>query len=61
MTEPRPYEQLIHTLGTELTPVRRLRSPAWRTLGWLALIATPASTPRFTGRYPVRITAFPSI
>jgi hypothetical protein len=26
-----------------------------------ALIATPNSTPRFTGRYLVRITAFPSI
>jgi hypothetical protein len=37
------HERLIQTLGTELAPVRRLRSPLQRMLGWLALLVLLAA------------------
>lgn len=41
--DPRPQE-LIATLGAELTPVRRLLPPWLRALGWLAVVAAIAAT-----------------
>jgi hypothetical protein len=37
-----PHERLIQQLATDLTPVRRLRSPSIRALGWLAVVAITA-------------------
>ena len=37
-----PHERLIQHLATELTPVRQLRSPSIRALGWLAMVAATA-------------------
>jgi hypothetical protein len=42
MADVPSHESLIQALGAELAPVRRLRSPAWRTLGWIALLAALA-------------------
>ena len=42
MSEPRSLDGLIHALGTELVPVRRLPPPWLRTLGWLAVVAALA-------------------
>lgn len=36
------HERLIRELASELAPVRRLRSPAVRALGWLAVVAATA-------------------
>lgn len=38
MTISPSSQQLIHSLSAELTPVHRLRSPAARLLGWIALL-----------------------
>jgi hypothetical protein len=35
-------ESLIQALGADLAPVRRLRSPLWRTIGWGVLLAALA-------------------
>jgi len=35
----RSHDDLIRALGDELTPIRRLRPPALRALGWLAIVA----------------------
>lgn len=43
MSHPRFHDGLIHTLGTELVPVRRLPPPWLRTLGWLAAVAAIAA------------------
>jgi len=37
------HESLIQSLGADLAPVRRLRSPMWRTVGWGLLIAALAA------------------
>lgn len=37
-----PHERLIRHLAADLAPVRRLRSPAIRALGWLAIVAAIA-------------------
>ena len=37
-----PHERLIQHLATELTPVRQLRSPSIRALGWLTMVAATA-------------------
>src|SRR5262249_49164881 len=37
-----PHERLIQHLATELTPMRRLRSPSIRALGWLTMVAATA-------------------
>jgi hypothetical protein len=42
MSDPRSYEALIDRLGAELVPVRRLRPPSLRTLGWLLVVAAIA-------------------
>jgi hypothetical protein len=34
----RSHDDLIRALGDELTPVRRLRPPAFRAIGWLAIV-----------------------
>ncbi|MGN2253624.1 NrsF family protein [Frateuria sp. GZRe12] len=39
MADPHAHDQLIASLGAELAPVRRLRPPWLRTLGWLAVVA----------------------
>lgn len=39
MADLHAHDSLIHSLGAELTPVRRLRPPWLRTLGWLAAVA----------------------
>lgn len=39
MAEPHSNDRLIAALSAELVPVRRLRPPWLRTLGWLALVA----------------------
>lgn len=39
MSDTSRHEALIDTLGAELTPVRRLLPPWWRTLGWLLVVA----------------------
>ena len=39
MAEPHSNDRLIVALSAELVPVRRLRPPWLRTLGWLALVA----------------------
>jgi hypothetical protein len=39
MADPHAHDRLIATLGAELAPVRRLRPPWLRTLGWLAVVA----------------------
>ena len=43
MSDPRSYEALIDRLGAELVPVRRLRPPSLRTLGWLLVVAAIAA------------------
>ena len=43
MADAPSHESLIHALGAELAPVRRLRSPAWRTLGWIFLLLALAA------------------
>ncbi|MCX7514266.1 NrsF family protein [Frateuria hangzhouensis] len=42
MADPRAHDRLIAALGAELAPVRRLRPPWLRTLGWLAVVAAIA-------------------
>ncbi|MBA2078975.1 NrsF family protein [Rhodanobacter sp. PCA2] len=42
MSDTRRHETLIDALGAELVPVRRLRPPWLRMLGWLALVAVVA-------------------
>jgi len=42
MAEPHAHDQLIASLGAGLAPVRRLRAPWLRTLGWLAVVAAIA-------------------
>jgi len=37
------HDSLIHALGAELAPVRRLRSPLQRAIGWSALLALLAA------------------
>jgi len=34
-----PHDSLIRSLGSDLKPVQRLRAPALRALGWLAVVA----------------------
>lgn len=43
MAEPRTPESLIHALGQQLTPVRRLPPPWLRTAGWLLAVAVIAA------------------
>lgn len=43
MTDPHAHDRLIAALGAELAPVRRLRPPWLRTLGWLAVVAVLAA------------------
>ncbi|WP_049623309.1 NrsF family protein [Frateuria defendens] len=43
MSDPRSHHSLIAALGAELAPVRRLRPPWLRTLGWLAVVALIAA------------------
>ena len=43
MTEQQPVATLIHALGAELAPVRRLPPPWRRTLGWLLAVAAIAA------------------
>ena len=42
MADPHAHDRLIASLGAELAPVRRLRPPWQRTLGWLAVVAAIA-------------------
>jgi hypothetical protein len=42
MADPRLPESLIHSLGAQLTPVRRLPPPWLRTAGWLMAVAAIA-------------------
>ncbi|UGB37001.1 NrsF family protein [Frateuria soli] len=42
MADPHAHDRLIASLGAELAPVRRLRPPWLRTLGWLAVVAAIA-------------------
>ncbi len=42
MSDQRAVEALIHSLGAELAPVRRLAPPWRRTLGWLLAVAVIA-------------------
>lgn len=42
MSDSRSVEALIHTLGTQLAPVRRLAPPWRRTAGWLLVVAAIA-------------------
>lgn len=37
-----PHDALIRSLGSDLKPVQRLRAPALRALGWLAVVGTLA-------------------
>lgn len=39
MADVPSHDPLIHALSAELAPVHRLRSPVWRTLGWVGLLA----------------------
>ena len=43
MSDPRSCDALIDRLGTELVPVRRLRPPSVRTIGWLLVVAAIAA------------------
>jgi len=43
MSDAARYEALIHALGEELTPVRRLPPPWRRALGWLLVVAVAAA------------------
>ena len=43
MDDTSSHDPLIHALGAELSPVRRLRSPAWRTFGWMVLLTALAA------------------
>lgn len=43
MADPHAHDRLIATLGAELAPVRRLRPPWLRTLGWLVAVAALAA------------------
>lgn len=43
MADMPSYEALIHRLGAELAPVRRLRSPGVRTIGWVLLLLALAA------------------
>lgn len=42
MADPHVHDRLIASLGAELAPVRRLRPPWLRTLGWLSVVAVIA-------------------
>lgn len=42
MTDLHDPRTLIHALGADLAPVRPLRAPWWRALGWTAVVATLA-------------------
>lgn len=42
MADPHAHDRLIATLGAGLAPVRRLRPPWLRTLGWLGVVAAIA-------------------
>ena len=37
------HESLIRSLGSDLKPVQRLRPPALRALGWLAIVGGAVS------------------
>lgn len=43
MSEPSRHDALIHSLGAQLTPVRRLLPPWRRTLAWFALVLAIAA------------------
>lgn len=43
MSDAARHEALIHALGAELTPVRRLAPPWRRALGWLLVVAVAAA------------------
>ena len=43
MADPRAHDHLITALGAQLAPVRRLRPPWLRTLGWLSVVAVIAA------------------
>jgi hypothetical protein len=58
------HERLIRELASELAPVRRLRSPAVRALGWLAVVAATAVVLAMIADLPAlgrRITATPDM
>lgn len=43
MADAPSHDSLIHALGAELAPVRRLRSPLQRAIGWTVLLAVLAA------------------
>ncbi len=43
MAQAPNHQSLIQTLGADLAPVRRLRPPLWRTVGWALLLAAMAA------------------
>lgn len=49
MADPHAHDRLIAALGAGLAPVRRLRPPWLRTLGWLCVVAAIAVV--LVGRY----------
>lgn len=58
------HERLIDDLATDLMPVRRLRSPAVRALGWLSVVAATAVVLAMIADLPAlerRLTAVPDM
>lgn len=58
------HERLIRDLATDLAPVRRLRSPTVRALGWLAVVAVTAVVLAMIADLPAlgrRLTAVPDM
>jgi hypothetical protein len=51
MADPHAHDRLIAALGAGLAPVRRLRPPWLRTLGWLCVVAVIAVA--LIGRYGI--------
>lgn len=43
MADALNHQSLIHALGADLAPVRRLRPPLWRAFGWTLLLAAMAA------------------
>lgn len=43
MTDPSEHDRLLRELGADLTPVRRLRAPGLRALGWFSVVLAIAA------------------